>query len=80
MSFGKGVTAPKINFLKEVLPPEGAIFYESNEPYGLQHALHEALREDLCLMGEQNRAKVRCFDWDEIGLNTFQVYKKCMAR
>ena len=79
MSFGKAVIAPKLNFLQEVLSPDGAIFYESSEPDGLQQALNKAIHVDLTVMGHQNYEKAKSFGWDEVGKKTLNAYEKCLS-
>ena len=78
MSFGKAVITPNLSSLKDVLSTKGTFFYNSDDPEGLQRALHQALKADLSVMGSHNLAKAECYGWDEIGEGTLQVYHKCL--
>lgn len=80
MSFGKAIIAPALNFLQEVLDPEGAILYKPDDPVGLQDVLRQALDADLHVLGKRNLLKAQSFGWDEIGRKTSQIYKNCFKK
>jgi len=72
MSFGKAIIAAQLRYLREVIDPEGALFYRTDDE--LECMLEMALTVDLARMGARNRVRAQSFNWEGIGRRTSELY------
>jgi beta-1,4-mannosyltransferase len=77
MSFGRPLLLPDTGCLRETTGHNGAIFYQPDDPNGLWQALAQAYEADLLQMGQDNLARARQFDWQQIGRQTYLLYQSC---
>lgn len=77
MTFGRGVIAPAIGCLPELIEDDGGILYDPTTPDGLRSALCRAMNHPQTLrrMGQRNRLKADRLDWDPIAARTRDVYR-----
>jgi beta-1,4-mannosyltransferase len=76
MSFGRCVIAPRFGGLLDVLPQEGAFYYDADRPDGLAGAIKRALAEPVAwrAMGERNKREASNWDWRSIAERTLRLY------
>lgn len=66
MSFGRGVVAPAVPSLMEILPEEGVRWFEPLQAGSLMNALHAAVSNDVQQGGAANRARAGEWSWATI--------------
>jgi beta-1,4-mannosyltransferase len=79
MSFGRPVIAPSVGCIADVLDDEGGFMYSASDPQGLIKAMRGALDANLIRMGNHNRRVAERLEWDEIGQETYEVYRRCLT-
>ncbi len=81
MTFAKAVIAPDIGCIPDTVDEEGGILYDIMDPNGLLNAMKKVLTiSNLNSMGEKNLIKVKTFDWEQIGMETFKVYSEVLQK
>lgn len=77
MTFGRGVIAPAIGCLPELVGDDGGILYDATTRNALHSALSRAVAEprELDNMGHRNRLKADQLEWDRIAAKTRDVFR-----
>jgi len=75
MSFGRPVIAPAIGCLPEIILPDEGILYDPQDPKGLNYALLKVLKGNLEEMGNRAYQRVQLLTWENMAVQTLQVYK-----
>lgn len=73
MSFGKALILPDVEVLREIVPAEGAIWFEPASTESLQVALVRALQTDPAISGEVNRRVAAAWSWESIAVQTLRA-------
>ncbi|WP_436935626.1 glycosyltransferase family 4 protein [Halovenus marina] len=76
MSFGTALIVSRCGCLPELIPEDGALFYDADDETGLQERLERAIDCDVDAMGASNRRRVSQYDWASIATQTERVYAK----
>ncbi len=79
MSFGRAIIAPALPFLKEIIPEDGAIWFDPDGNPPLIDALEKALESDSSVAGLANLERVRTWDWIRIAEATLGAANISMA-
>jgi glycosyltransferase involved in cell wall biosynthesis len=79
ISFGKPVIAPAIGCIPEVLDEQGSFLYDPLESNGLINSMQLALSADLIRMGKHNFRIAQKLQWNDIGKQTYKVYRECLT-
>ncbi|MFL6623400.1 MAG: glycosyltransferase [Sulfurifustaceae bacterium] len=75
MSFGRPVIMPRIAALPEDVPPDAGMFFDPEDPNGLQTALVLAQEADLETMGRRARESVEGRTWRAFALEHSRLYR-----
>jgi len=81
MSFGKPLIATSTGCIADTLDENGSFLYLKTEG-GLLKTMQRVLNIDkakLQSMGKHNLELAQCLGWDEIGKNTYNVYRRTKA-
>ncbi|GAB6861112.1 glycosyltransferase [Haloplanus litoreus] len=80
MSFGRPVVTPAMGCIPAVLPDDDSAFlYDQGDEESLRTALRTARstpRDELAAMGRRNYERALDLDWDDIGDDTVDIYRR----
>lgn len=75
MSFGKALVAPAMGCLPQTVDSQGCCFYDGTAN-GLVAALQQVADDDRSHMGQHNLELAQKMDWQAIGRQTAEVYRR----
>lgn len=77
-SYGKPVLAPQIGCMQD-FPPGSGIFFDPDDPEGLDNALERMESEPLAAMGKAAERYVHGFSWSLVSALTLDVYREAIT-
>lgn len=80
MSFAKTCIAPRIGMFEELFSQDDTLFFDSDDPQGLEKMLRRAveIKDDLPRMGQKQLTKAKEFSWERFSREIAGIYRDCL--